>query len=125
MDDAITIGLSQEAHTMLKDLKEEGLFNEMADCYRFAVALAIERNLDVPEKVGQRQTIFNVGTLDPDGDLRRMIIALRPEAENSPYRYIERLAEVGVREVRSVTQNEGGEAALVSILTAVRTSSIE
>ena len=65
MEEPTTVGLSAQGHDGLKRLKEHEYFNEMADAYRFAIALGIAHDLRSPG-AGPRTTIFNVGTLDPD-----------------------------------------------------------
>jgi hypothetical protein len=94
----ITVGLTAETHEVLKQLKEDGVFSEMRDAYRFGLALAIARKKIVPQgtKMG---TFLNVGSLDPDGAIRSLVLQLFPEASDRPYRYAERLAEWGVAEL--------------------------
>lgn len=100
-----TIGLSEQAHAMLKRLAEDkknGYFAEMADAYRFGVALALAYGVIPDEILGQRTTIFNVGTLDPDKRIYTTIRSLLPASvigDTPVYRWAERLAEWGVREM--------------------------
>ena len=100
MPEPITIGLSQEAHGMLKQLKNDGPFDEMADAYRFAIALALAHG-SVSQKISGRRTFLNVGSLDPDGNISKSIEAFRPDEtmEESIYTTAERLAEWGVMEL--------------------------
>jgi hypothetical protein len=100
-DDNITVGLSETAHGMLRRLKDDGVFEEMKDAYRCGIAVAIARGLIAPEgsKFG---TVFNIGSLDPDGAIRMMVVELFPEARDAPYSYAERLAEAGVTEMGSL-----------------------
>jgi hypothetical protein len=97
-----TIGLSEDAHAMLKRLAEDkrnGHFAEMADAYRLAIGLALARGV-VPEEFSTpRTTIFNVGTLDPDKHIYNAIRLLSEPERGSVYRRAERLAEWGVREL--------------------------
>lgn len=93
-----TIGLSKKGHTRLRRLKEEGHFAEMADAYRFAIALALAHGTVAP-KISGRQTIFNVGTLDSDQIIYAAISALREYDDEPVYSTAERLAEWGVNEL--------------------------
>ena len=103
----ITIGLSQTAHGKLQRLKEDGYFAEMADGYRFAVALALAHGVSVPRLGGSRVTIFNVGSLDPDRSVHIAVSALREEVDEPVYRTVERLAEWGVDELYRRVQDQG------------------
>jgi Arc/MetJ-type ribon-helix-helix transcriptional regulator len=96
----VTIGLGPEAHEELKQLKTSGLFREMADAYRFAIAYALAREADagsLPDVGGQ--TIFNIGTVDPDRAIFAAVSAFRGPIREPVYRTAERLAEWGVREI--------------------------
>ena len=76
--------------------KNDGYFAEMRDAYRFAIALAMAKGGIPQEFQGKRQNIFATVTVDPDGSLAAAIRALMPCEEIPPYRWAERLAEVGV-----------------------------
>ena len=84
---------------MLRRLERDGVFDEMRDGYRLGVAVAIARGTIAPEDVRLSSTIFNVGTLDPDGSLRDVVTELYPDAADRPYAIIQRLAESGVSEL--------------------------
>ena len=99
MAEPTTIGLSESAHVKLKNLVGEGMFSEMRDAYRFAIAYALAMNvtpLDISEK---KQTFLNVGSLDPDGEIASVINALKSDDEPSVYKFAERLADWGVTEL--------------------------
>lgn len=104
-----TIGLSERSHALLKRLAEDkrnGHFAEMADAYRLGIGLALA-NAVIPDEVPTpRTTIFNVGTLDPDKQIYNAIRLLSDTGETSVYRWAERLAEWGVREL--ATRAEAG-----------------
>jgi hypothetical protein len=110
VNEPTTIGLSEEAHAMLKRLaedKQNGNFAEMADAYRFGIALALANEIMPSEISGQRTTIFNVGTIDPDKQLYTTIRCLLKTEDTPIYRWAERLAEWGVREMTAM--NDEGE----------------
>lgn len=97
-----TIGLSEKAHALLKRLAEDkrnGHFAEMADAYRLGIGLALAHGVVPDEVPTPRTTIFNVGTLDPDKQIHSAIRLLSDTGETPVYRWAERLAEWGVREL--------------------------
>jgi signal transduction protein with GAF and PtsI domain len=100
--DTITVGLSQAANQKLNELHEKEIFAEKMDGYRFAVGLALAHGV-VPPEITKRETLLNVGSLDPDQNLKRAVEALMPEelTNTTPYRLIERLAEWGISEMYS------------------------
>jgi len=110
-----TIGLSESAHQKLKRLQEEKHFRELLDGYRFAIGLALAQGVEPPE-IQKRNTIFNVGSFDPDQAIKRSIQAVMGEQVEgqSIYRMAERLAEWGVNELAS--QAENGEIDFVGLL---------
>ena len=97
-----TIGLSEKTHALLKRLAEDkrnGHFAEMADAYRLGIGLALAHGVIPDEVPTPRTTIFNVGTLDPDKQIYNAIRLLSATGETPVYRWAERLAEWGVREL--------------------------
>lgn len=115
-----TIGLSDQAHSMLKRLtedKQNGNFAEMADAYRFGIALALANGV-IPEDVSGQRTIFNVGTLDPDKQIYMTIKFLINTGDTPIYHWAERLAEWGVREMSSMADR--GDFDIGSILAKVQ-----
>lgn len=97
-----TIGLSEGTHALLKGLAEDrrhGHFSEMQDAYRFAIGLALAHGVIPGEVPTPRQTIFNVGTLDPENQIYNAIRLLMDTGEQPVYRWAERLAEWGVTEL--------------------------
>ena len=97
------IGLSERAHGKLKRLKEDGHFNEMADAYRFAIALALAHGVVPPELPTPRANIFGVATIDLRNEIYNAIKALIDTGETPVYRWAERLAEWGIEELSRQT----------------------
>jgi hypothetical protein len=98
-EDVNTVGISLEAHRLLEQMKNDGVFKEMADGYRLGVALAISRGQVGTEEVKGRRTFLSHASLDPQGLMRDMISELFPEARDRPYAFLQRLAEYGVMEM--------------------------
>jgi len=95
LEDGVTVGLTESTHARLVRLKEDGVFAEMKDGYKFGIGLSIANGWVAPPGT-KIKTFLNVGSLDPDGSLRNLISALYPEASATPYTMAERLAEAGV-----------------------------
>ena len=93
------IGLSADAHAMLKRMKEDRQVAEMADAYRLAIALTMAQGISPPEVPTPRETIFGVATVDPDQSLAAAIRSLVELDGGSVYKMAERLADHGVREL--------------------------
>jgi hypothetical protein len=107
------IGLSERTHPLLKRLKEDGHFAEMADAYRFGIALALAHGVE-PEEPSPRITIFSVATIDPDREIAVAIKALTNPQGVSIYKQVERYAEWGVKELAK--RAEDGDIDFASIL---------
>jgi hypothetical protein len=86
-----TIGLTDESKTTVEEVMP--YFNEQLDASRFAMALAIEEGLE-PGRAKNTNTVWNVGSFDPDGEYRDLIRALYPEIEH-PYKAIEYFTNEG------------------------------
>lgn len=92
------IGLSEKAHALLSQMKEDNFLAEMADGYRLAIGLALAQGIE-PDDVPQRRTVFSVATIDPDQEIAAAIKALIDLKGGSVYRMAERLADWGVIEL--------------------------
>jgi hypothetical protein len=104
MNEPTTIGLTKEGHDKLQRLKEDGYFAEMADAYRFAIALALAHGI-TGGSTASRGTIFNVGTLDPDRSLYFAVKTLVEPRDEPVYKVAEKLAEWGVEELYRTAQS--------------------
>ena len=106
-DSARTVGLTRAGRDRLRRLKEDGHFAEMIDAYRFAVAMALANGANPSAPEGERVTMFNVGTLDPEGLFAAGVVALCDLEGESPYRAMERLAEWGSLELERLVDEHG------------------
>ena len=110
-----TLSVSLEAAETLRQLQEAGLFQDRLDAYRFALALAIASGAEGRRTKGERQTMFNKGTFDPDEMIYQAVLALRASTTDEPvYETCQRLAEWGLEELRRRMEN--GPIELVDIL---------
>ena len=117
MEEPTTVGLTTRAHDNLRRLKDNGFFDELVDAYRFAVAFAIASGYDIRHAQAAeptRQTIFNVGTLDPTQRLQAAVRSLSNVDGEPVYKTVERLAEYGVNEL--TRRMELGGLDIVAIL---------
>jgi len=71
-----------------------GAFSDMMDAAKLAMAIAIRSERTAGEVSGA-ETVWNIGTFDPDGEVRRLVTGLMPEVD-APYRAIEALIHVGL-----------------------------
>lgn len=97
------IGLGERTHPLLRRLKDDGHFAEMADAYRFGVALALAYGVD-PEEPSPRVTIFSVATIDPDREIYLAVKAMTNPQGVSIYKQVERYAEWGVKELAKLAE---------------------
>jgi Arc/MetJ-type ribon-helix-helix transcriptional regulator len=95
--DKKTIGLTSSNKEIVELLLNQGLFKEQIDVARFAMALAINDETEAEEMEGA-ETVWNVGSFDPDGELRNLIPILYPNTKN-PYKLIEFLVNIGVKKI--------------------------
>ena len=117
-----TVGLSEHADDLLDQMKEQEIFAEKLDGYRFAISFAVASGI-VPSEIGKRKTLFNVGSLDSGQLIRSAIEALYEDelATISVYRIAERLADWGVRELYE--QAAQGQLDFAALLKSVEDAS--
>jgi hypothetical protein len=96
-----TLGLSLTGKAAAQRLIDEKVFLRQIDAYRFAIALGLAHGGYDTANLS-RETMFNVGTLDPDGSLRTAVDLLRDALDEPVYRSAERYAEWGFREMNRV-----------------------
>jgi hypothetical protein len=95
--DRVTVGVTPQGAENLAALMETGWFQDEMDAYRLAISIALAEGIDADAITGA-QTKFNVGTLDRDGRLRQLVMALHEPAK--PYELCERLAHAGLELLR-------------------------
>jgi len=109
-----SIGLSERNHSWLTRFKEEKVFSEMIDAYRFAFSYALSRGI-VPDEIKEnRKTTFSVSTFDPEKDIYVTLQCLMPSIEGPVYRMAERLADWGMTEL--VKEYQSGKLNLVRMI---------
>ena len=109
-----SIGLSERNHSWLTRFKEEKVFSEMIDAYRFAFSFALSKGV-IPDEIKEnRKTTFSVSTFDPDKDIYVTLQCLIPNIDGPVYRMAERLADWGMTEL--VKEYQSGRLNLVRII---------
>jgi len=83
---------------------EVNAFKEKLDAAKFAMSVAIKSDV-IPSQAEKAGTIWNVGSFDPQGELRQLIGVFYPECE-TPYRAIEHLIDAGLKIIDQ--QRDGG-----------------
>jgi hypothetical protein len=110
-----TLGASEFGHGVLKRLEADGIFPEMMDAYRFAIALGLSKGRRTP--FTGRRTVFNVGSFDKDEAVSGVISALMEVEAAQVYRVAEELAETGFQMIAPVV--DAGEFRFDDFLTSV------
>lgn len=106
-DDKRTIGVTEAADAVLELMVEQGHFADGIDAAKFAMASAINAGVGNDDLgVEGTSTKWNVGSFDPDGQLRSLLAALFPDTDQ-PYRLLEYLIDEGLRRIREHIDLEG------------------
>lgn len=92
--DKKTIGITKANHGALLKLVQGGQFASELDAAKFAMAYAARNGVAAGRAEGA-DTKWNVGSVDPAGDLREMIVSLYPDSDE-PYRLMEYLMNEGI-----------------------------
>lgn len=95
--DKKTVGITSGNIAALQRLVDAGHFGSELDAAKFAMAHAIKGDVPVG-RVDGADTKWNVGSVDPDGNLRFLLVALYPETDE-PYRLMEYLMNKGLEEL--------------------------
>jgi hypothetical protein len=93
--DKNTIGVTPKAQKILDQMSEDKAFADQMDAAKFAMSIAIRRGAKVGE-VNGAGTKWNVGSFDPNGDLRNLLPIIYPDLK-TPYRGLESLIDSGLQ----------------------------
>jgi hypothetical protein len=102
----VNLGIGESNHMWLKKFKDENVFSEMRDAYRFAAAYAISKDLPLMDINEKKETVFSLASIDPDRSLYYLITALYPNLDLPRYHILDRLANAGMTELASMYQNK-------------------
>ena len=114
-EDKRTIGVTEAADGVLAVMVEQGHFSDAIDAAKFAMALAISSQANAGDlTVEGTTTKWNVGSFDPDSQLRSLLGALYPDVDQ-PYRLLEFLIDDGLHRV-SEHMESIGELDVIALL---------
>lgn len=108
-EDRKQIGLPRKSFHLLEELVDDTpWFRQQLDAYRVAICAALARGLTPSsEETDSYETKFATSSLDPDRELRELVLALAPECRQRPYDYAQRLANKGVYYLHSELVTRG------------------
>jgi hypothetical protein len=106
IEDKKTIGLTPENRSVMDRIMEIGFFRDQKDAAMFAMAYAIGQATRPGNSEGAG-TIWNVGSLDPDGEIRILIGNLFPDT-STPYRLLEFFVNAGLTQLGERMDKEPG-----------------
>jgi len=95
----VNLGIGETNNVWLKKFKDENIFSEMRDAYRFAASYAISKDIPPSEINERKETVFSLASIDPDRSLYYLITALYPNLEIARYNILDRLANAGMTEL--------------------------
>lgn len=110
------VRLSNKAHAILTQMKEDGFLLEMTDGYRLGISLALSMGVVPGDLSAENRNFIAVSTLDPTGEMAvaiRMLVNLEGQAV---YGYAERLADWGIKEMHE--RFKGGFVDIASLIGA-------
>jgi hypothetical protein len=105
--DKSQLALTAEARDHLDVIKEEGGFDDLKDAYLLAVSVALVEGLTPSDTSAGRTTYINIGSLDPENQLRNAVLAVRTDHDDRPVAFIERLAESGIERIHDHLVGKG------------------
>lgn len=95
--DKKTIGLTPKGEAVMQEIMSLNYFKDMIDAAKFAMSLAINLKSQ-PRQLERASTIWNVGSFDPEGELRQLIPIFYSGC-TTPYRAVEYLIDVGLKKM--------------------------
>jgi Fe-S oxidoreductase len=102
--DRKTIGLTDDNKETIRLItKERQWFRDQMHAAKFAMSLAINEGI-APTNTEQAGTVWNVGSFDPDNELKELIGVLFPDYD-APYQVVESLVNAGLELIGSQLRN--------------------
>ncbi len=94
----VNIAFTDAGQEAARRLADRFHLPQLVDVARLGAAYALRTGIEVarPDGFGSASgSNFNVGTVDPGGELRDILLALHPEIDEDPYRVLETLMNLG------------------------------
>ena len=98
----INIAFTPASEQAARRLVDRFPFASPLEVARVGAAFALREKLPLtrPDDFGPANgSNYNVGSIDPQGELRDLLVALHPEIDEDPYRVVETLMSVGTVEL--------------------------
>lgn len=110
-EDMKNIRLSSKANEIAEKIRDTGCFEDVLTVARFGLSYAIKNHFDdinpetyrMPDSSGSN---YNIGSLDSDGQLRSLLMALYPDTK-TPYLYAQHLITYGLLKLGERIETEG------------------
>ena len=103
-EDKKTLGLTAANRNVVEQIMERGFFEDQIDAAKFSMSLAIKNDVK-PGDIEGAETVWNIGSFDPDGEIRDLIKALYPDTE-IPYRLIEFFINAGLELIENYFKSD-------------------
>ncbi|WP_410666752.1 hypothetical protein [Amycolatopsis sp. cmx-4-68] len=94
----VNLAFTQAGEDAARRLQSRFDLPSLVEVGRIGVAFALRENLPIerPETFGTTSGAnYNVGSVDPQSELKNLLTAIRPDAQDDAYRVIETLMTVG------------------------------
>jgi hypothetical protein len=98
----VNVAFTQAAEPVARRLQARLRLPSLMDVARIAAAYALRRGLSLarPDDFGSASSAnYNVGSIDPGGQMRGLLLAVHPELADDPYRVLETLINIGTLEL--------------------------
>lgn len=98
----VNVAFTQTAEPVARRLQTRLRLPSLMDVARIAAAYALRQDLPLtrPDDFGSASSAnYNVGSIDPGGQMRGLLLALHPELADDPYRVLETLINLGTLEL--------------------------
>ena len=90
--DITNVGISERQHVHLKKMADFGIFTDMQQGYRLAIAIALKKKLDVSDRTLEaRKNTYDAAGVDDGSIIRNTIRLIYPEHKEQEYRLMEKL----------------------------------
>jgi hypothetical protein len=94
----VNIAFTPAAEAAARRLKDRFPFTSLVEVGRVGAAYALRARLPLSRTAefgSANGTNYNIGSVDPRGELRDLLVALHPEINEDPYRVVETLMSLG------------------------------
>lgn len=103
------VGLSEGSRVILEELVADGHFKDAISGYRLAISFSIFNQIKFTHHSVNRPAghMYLISQLDPEGVFRMLIDEIYPDLKAERYRSLEKLADIGLPELKKHISNKG------------------